>query len=134
MQKEIIISSSKREELIDITSQVEEIVKESKIKEGICVIYTPHATGAIIINENADPNICDDVLEALSKLIPAGRWRHDRIDNNADAHIKSSIIGPHATIPIKNGSLQLGTWQDCFFAELDGPRSGRKIVISIIGG
>lgn len=133
MQKEITVSSSKREELIDITPQIKDIVNESKVKQGICVLYTPHATGAIIINENADPNICDDILEALSKLIPAGRWRHDRIDNNADAHIKSSIIGSSAAIPIKDGSLQLGTWQDCFFAELDGPRSRRKIIISIIG-
>lgn len=133
MQREITISSSKRQELIDITSDIKEIVKESKIKGGICVIYTPHATGAVIINENADPNICEDVLEALSKLIPAGKWRHDRIDGNADAHIKSSIIGSSATIPIKDGNLQLGTWQDCFFAELDGPRSRRKIIVSIIG-
>jgi secondary thiamine-phosphate synthase enzyme len=134
MQKEIIISSSKREELIDITPQVKKIVKEAKVKEGICVIYTPHATGAIIINENADPNICDDIVEALGKLIPAGRWRHDRIDNNADAHIKSSIIGVSVNIPISNGELQLGTWQDCFFAELDGPRNHRRVIITIIGG
>lgn len=133
MQKEITVSSNKREELIDITSLVKEVVKESKVKQGICTLYTPHATGAIIINENADPNICDDVLEALSKLIPAGKWRHDRIDNNADAHIKSSIIGPSRTIPIKNGDLQLGTWQDIFLAELDGPRSRRRIIITIIG-
>jgi len=133
MQKEITISSTKREGLIDITSKVKEVVKESKIKQGICTLYTPHATGAIIINENADPNICDDVIEALKNLIPAGKWRHDRIDNNADAHIKSSIIGPSRTIPIKNGDLQLGAWQDCFFADFDGPRSKRKIIITIIG-
>ena len=133
MQGEITVSSTKREELIDITSKVKDIVKESKIKQGICTLYAPHATGAIIINENADPNICDDILEALKDLIPAGKWRHDRIDNNADAHIKSSIIGSSATIPIKDNQLQLGTWQDIFMADLDGPRESRKIIITIIG-
>ena len=133
MQGEITISSTKREELIDITSKVKDIVKESKIKQGICTLYTPHATGAIIINENADPNICDDILEALKNLIPAGKWRHDQIDNNADAHIKSSIIGCSRTIPIKNGDLQLGTWQAAMFMDLDGPRESRKIIITIIG-
>jgi len=133
MQGEITVSSTKREELIDITSEVKDLVKESKIKQGICALYTPHATGAIIINENADPNICEDVIEALKDLIPAGKWRHDQIDNNADAHIKASIIGSSATIPIKDNQLQLGTWQNIFMADLDGPRSKRRIIITIIG-
>ena len=133
MQGEITVSSSKREELIDITSKVKDIVKESNVKQGICALYTPHATGAIIINENADPNLCDDVMDALKDLIPAGKWRHDQIDNNADAHIKASIIGSSATIPIKDSQLQLGTWQNIFMADLDGPRSNRRIIITIIG-
>ena len=133
MQGEITVSSSKREQLIDITSKVKDIVKESNVKQGICALYTPHATGAIIINENADPNLCDDVMDALKDLIPAGKWRHDQIDNNADAHIKASIIGSSATIPIKDSQLQLGTWQNIFMADLDGPRSNRRIIITIIG-
>lgn len=125
---ELTISSTKKNELIDITSEVEEAIKKSKIKEGICYLYTPHATAAITINENADPNICDDFIEALAKLIPEGRWRHDRIDNNGAAHIKSAIIGPSEIIPIKNGELQLGQWQNIFLCDFDGPRKRRVIV------
>ena len=133
MQEEIILSTSKKQELIDITDKVSNIIKKSKIKNGICSVFTAHATAAIIINENYDPNICLDLLDALNKLVPRGIWRHDRIDGNADAHIKSAILGPSETIPIKNGKLQLGQWQSIMMAELDGPRSNRKIIVTIIG-
>ena len=132
MQEVISISTSKRQELIDITEQVEAIVKKSKVKEGICTIFAMHATAAIIINENADPNICLDLIDSLNELIPRGKWRHDKLDGNADAHIKSSILGPSETIPIKNNQLQLGTWQSPMLVELDGPRN-RKVIVSIIG-
>lgn len=112
MQEAISISTSKRQELIDITNKVEAIVKKSKIKEGICTIFAMHATAAIIINENADPNICLDIIDSLNVLIPRGKWRHDELDGNADAHIKSSILGPSETIPIKNN---------------------HKVIVSIIG-
>ena len=91
MQEEIILSTRKEQELVDITSQIKEIVKKSKVKNGLCNIYTAHATGAIIINENYDPNICLDLIDSLNENIPAGKWRHDKIDNNADAHIKAAI-------------------------------------------
>ena len=133
MQEEIILSTSKKQELIDITDKVSNIIKKLKIKNGICSVFTAHATAAIIINENYDPNICLDLLDALNKLVPRGIWRHDRIDGNADAHIKSAILGPSETIPIKNGKLQLGQWQSIMMAELDGPRSNRKIIVTIIG-
>tara|TARA_Y100000310_G_scaffold317308_1_gene370052 strand:- start:5744 stop:6145 length:402 start_codon:yes stop_codon:yes gene_type:complete len=132
MQETITISTSKKQELIDLTDKVNSIVKESKVKEGICTIYAMHATAAIIINENADPNICLDLLEALNNLIPTGKWRHDKLDGNADAHIKSSILGPQETIPIKNNELQLGTWQSPMLVELDGPRK-RNIIVQVIG-
>ena len=103
MRQEIFLSTSKKQELIDITDNVNSIIKKSKIKNGICNIFAAHATAAIIINENYDPNICFDLLDALNKLIPSGIWRHDRIDGNADAHIKSAILGPSETIPIKEG-------------------------------
>ena len=125
------VSTSKKYELVDITEQVREILKKSKIKEGICTVYTPHATAAIIINENYDPNVMDDVIEALQKLIPEGKWRHDRIDNNAAAHIKSAIVGPSETIPVKDGELMLGRWQDIIFADFDGPRSDREIFVLV---
>jgi len=127
----LTISTTKKNELIDITPQIEEIVRKSKIREGICVIYTPHATTAIIINENYDPHVMDDVLDALHKLIPEGKWQHDRIDNNAAAHIKSAIIGPSQTIPIKDSKLMLGQWQAIMFADFDGPRNKRQIIITL---
>ena len=134
MQEEFYLSTKKKQELIDITSQVNSIIKKSKIKNGICNIFAAHATAAIIINENYDPNICLDLLDALNKLVPAGIWRHDKIDGNADAHIKSAVLGPSETIPIKNNELELGRWQNVMFAELDGPRNNRRIIVTIIGG
>ncbi|MBI1935192.1 YjbQ family protein [Candidatus Woesearchaeota archaeon] len=131
--EEITLSTRKKQELIDITTQVNSIVKKSKIMNGICNIFTAHATGAIIINENYDPNICLDMIDALNKLVPAGIWRHDRIDGNADAHIKSAILGPSETIPINNGKLALGQWQALQFCELDGPRRDRKIIVTVMG-
>ena len=133
MQEIIAISTSKRQELVDISHEVAEIVRKSKVKNGLCNIFALHATAAIIINENADPNICLDIIDALDKIVKEGGWRHDRIDNNAASHIKSAILGPSETIPIKNSSLQLGTWQSPMFVELDGPRSNRKIMVQIIG-
>lgn len=129
----ITISTSKKHELIDITSQVEEIVSDSKTKEGICFIYVPHATAGITINENADPNITADIIKAVNKMVPEhDGYLHDSVDNNAAAHIKSTIIGVSKSIPINGGRLQLGTWQDIFFTEWDGPRSNRKIIVEII--
>lgn len=133
MQEIITISTSKKQELIDITDKVNSVIEKSKIKDGICNIFAMHATAAIIINENADPNICLDTIDALNKLIKEGIWRHDGIDGNAASHIKSAILGPSETIPINNGELQLGTWQAISLFELDGPRSNRKIAITLIG-
>ena len=132
MQEELILSTSKKQELIDITNKINSIIKKSQIKNGLCNIFTAHATSAIIINENYDPNICLDLLDALNKLIPIGIWRHDKIDGNADAHIKSAILGPSETIPIKNGELYLGRWQSIMMAELDGPRQNRKVIVTAI--
>lgn len=129
----ITISTSKKHELIDITSQVEEIVKNSKVKEGICYIYVPHATAAVTINENADPNIQTDIIKAINKIVPEhDNYLHDSIDNNAAAHIKSTLIGVSTAIPISNGELQLGTWQDIFLCEWDGPRNHRNVIVEII--
>lgn len=134
MQETITISTTKKQELIDITDSVNSIVNKSGVKNGLCNIFTMHATAAIIINENADPDICIDTLDALNKLVKEGVWRHDKLDGNAASHIKSTILGPSETIPIKNSKLQLGTWQSPMLVELDGPRSNRKIVITIIPG
>jgi len=129
----ITISTSKKQELIDITQEVKNIVSKSNVKEGVCFVYVPHATAGITINENADPNIQTDIIKAMNDIIPEhNRYLHDSIDNNAAAHIKSSIIGVSKTIPIKNNKLMLGTWQAIMFVELDGPRQNRRIIVSTL--
>ncbi len=129
----ITVSSTKHNELIDITDKVKDIVQKSNIKEGICYIYIPHATAAVTINENADPNIKEDILKAINKAVPEhNSYLHDSIDNNAAAHIKSTLIGVSTNIPISDNELQLGTWQDIFLCEFDGPRSQRKVIVNII--
>jgi secondary thiamine-phosphate synthase enzyme len=125
------LQTSEREQCIDISSQVDEALKKSDVFNGILNIYTPHATAAIIINENYDPNIQTDFLNCLNKQIPKGNWLHDKIDGNGDAHIKASILGPSETIPVKDKKPQLGQWQSPMLIELDGPRQ-RQIIITII--
>ncbi len=126
--EEFVLKTGRQNQIIDITAKVADIVRQSAVQEGICCVYTPHTTAAITINENDDPNVCEDILEALTKLVPAGIWRHDRIDNNGAAHIKAAIIGPSEAIPVKEGRLTLGRWQAVMFVELDGPRERRVVV------
>ena len=114
------VSSKKRQEIIDINDKIKDIAKKSEVKEGICVIYTPHSTAAIIINENYDPNIMLDIIDVMSNIAPQGKWRHDAIDGNADAHIKSAIIGSSKTIIISKGELLLGE-------TIKKPKKGGKI-------
>ena len=130
MQSEFHIRSQRKYEMLDITRQVADVVRTANLPEAICSVYVTHATAAIVINENDDPNVCEDVLDALDKLIPAGVWRHDRVDGNAAAHIKSAILGPGETIPVRDGKLVLGTWQAIMLVELDGPRD-RRIVVTV---
>src|SRR5689334_24730376 len=128
MQTEFHVRSHRKYEMLDITREVARIVADSQGKEGLCSVYVTHATAAIVINENDDPNLCEDVLDALDKLIPEGKWRHDRVDDNGAAHIKAALLGPGETIPVRNGELVLGTWQAIMLVELDGPRDRRVIV------
>ena len=127
------VSTTKKQELIDITGRINELVRKSKIKQGICSVFVRHATAAIIINENYDPNICTDLLNALNKTFPnnAG-YLHDEIDGNAGAHIKAAILGPGESIPIENGKLKLGRWQSLMLVELDGPRGGREVEVRLV--
>lgn len=127
------ISTSKFKECLDITDQVRRVVQDSGVRQGICHVMVLHATAAIVVNENADPNIGVDLLSALDRAIPdhAG-WLHDRVDNNAQAHIKAAILGPSEILPVEKGDLVLGTWQGIMLVELDGPRSKRKIQITVI--
>jgi secondary thiamine-phosphate synthase enzyme len=127
------LATESHHQIVDISEQVRRVLQESRVEEGQLTVYTPHATAAITINENADPNIGTDFQNALAKLvIEHDGWLHDRIDDNAAAHIKSALVGPSQTVPIIAGKLALGTWQDVFFCEFDGPRRDRRVIVSIV--
>ena len=127
---ELRIRTTAKRAMVDLTARVAEIVARSGLADGLCSVFVPHATAAIVINENDDPNVCTDVLDALDRLIPAGIWRHDRVDGNAASHIQATLLGPGETIPVKDGRLQLGTWQAVMLVELDGPRE-RRVLVSV---
>lgn len=127
------IRTRSRQEMLDITRQVGDLVRQSGVREGVCLVYVPHATAAVVVNENADPNVCQDILDALGRMVPEGAWRHDRIDSNAASHIKATILGPSQTVPVEDGQLVLGTWQSIMLVELDGPRD-RTVVVRCAGG
>ncbi|MCD6589708.1 YjbQ family protein [Candidatus Woesearchaeota archaeon] len=131
-REEFFVETNSHEEAINITNKIQEIVSRSGVKNGLCNIYVPHATAGLIINEDADPNVMIDLFNALRKSIPnhAG-WLHDRIDNNAAAHIKSSITSCSVNIPIIDGKPGLGTWQGVMLLEFDGPRR-RRVIVTII--
>ena len=130
MIKEIAIKTGKRIELIDLTGKVQDIVPKSGVEEGICIVYSPHTTAAVIITENADPSVQKDVLAKLNKLVPANAPEYTHMEGNSDSHIKSAVIGNSRTIIVKDGKLLLGTWEGIMFAEFDGPRN-RNILVFI---
>ena len=130
--KTIDVKSRSRCELIDITGEVAEAVKASGVKDGTVIVYCPHTTAGITINENADPNVACDILTKLSKVIDRDpEFRHG--EGNSDSHVKSTRVGASETLIIDGGKLVLGTWQSVYFAEFDGPRT-RKVHIKIISG
>ncbi len=120
--EKIEIRTSKRNEFIDITPKVSRFVERCGVKNGICFLYAPHTTAAITINESADPAVKNDILKKLSEIVPENAG-YSHAEGNADSHIKSSLVGCSAIVPIEKGSLALGTWQGVFFCEFDGPRS-----------
>ena len=128
--KEISLETHSRVEMIDITAAVQKAAGEEKIEEGVCLVYTPHTTAAVTINENADPDVPRDILAALDRAVPfSANYRH--AEGNSAAHVKSSLVGASELIIIEKSRLVLGTWQSIFFCEFDGPRS-RKVLVSII--
>ena len=128
---QINIKTSKREEIIDITDQIQQTIKDSSVQEGYCHIFIPHTTAGITINENADRNVKIDFLDILGRLIPrSGDYLHS--EGNSDSHVKASLVGFSQNILIQGGQMLLGTWQGLWFCEFDGPRS-RKIVIALDG-
>jgi secondary thiamine-phosphate synthase enzyme len=129
----IEVSTGQRRELVDITHEARSEVSRSGVREGICALYAHGATAALMIQENDDPNIPLDVLDCLAGLVPDGQWRHDRVDSNGAAHILAGLVGPSETIPIRGGQLALSTWQNVFLCDFDGPRSRRRVLITITG-
>lgn len=126
------VSTRNRTEIVDITANIEEIVRRSGITNGICVVHTVHSTAAVIVNEH-EAGLIKDIVKKVQQDFPRGaRWLHDRVDDNADAHLASSYIGPTRILPVREGRLVRGPWQNIFLLELDGPRA-RKIIVEIIG-
>jgi secondary thiamine-phosphate synthase enzyme len=119
--KELSLSSSRRNQMIDITDDIQRIITEEKIDEGYVIVYVPHTTAGITINEGADPSVQQDIIETLQRLIPENASYHHS-EGNSDAHIKASLLGSSVTVLIQKGNLVLGTWQHIFFYEGDGPR------------
>jgi len=126
------VSSSKRVEMIDITAQVAAAVRANGIQDGLVVLFVPHTTAAVTINENADPDVCRDLVMELNKIVPfEDGYRH--LEGNSAAHLKSTLVGASETILIHDGSLQLGTWQGIYFCEFDGPRR-RQLQFKVVAG
>jgi secondary thiamine-phosphate synthase enzyme len=124
MPASINVKTRSRIEMVDITSLVQKEISKSKTSDGLCLVYVPHTTAGITINEGADPAVCKDILDKLNELVPANAgYRH--MEGNADSHIKASLMGSSVHVMVENGHLVLGTWQKIFFCEFDGPRSRR---------
>ncbi len=132
MRNNIQLSTTRREELVDITTQVASVVEKSGVKQGLVTVYAQGATAATMIQENWDESVQTDVVHLLQKLIPRGVWLHDQQDGNGDSHLKAGLVGPSETIPIIDGRLGLSRWQNIFFCEFDGPRRQRQVVCTVI--
>jgi len=126
----ISIRTNNRVELIDITDRVQAIVTKSEVKDGVCFVFCPHTTAGLTINENADPSVRKDIVNALNKLIPASAG-YAHIEGNADSHIKSSLFGSSLTVFVEDSQLAFGTWQGIYFCESDGPRS-REVWVKVL--
>ncbi len=127
--KRLAIKTQAKQEIIDINERVQRVLRELSITDGVAVLFVPHTTAALTINENADPAVKEDILTALAKLVPSGpHYKH--AEGNAHAHIKASLLGHSVAIPVQDGKLQLGTWQGVLFCEFDGPRT-RELWITV---
>lgn len=128
----LTVKTRSRTELIDITSDVSQLVRKSGIEAGLCLLYVPHTTAAVTINESADPSVKSDIMMILNQIVPwEAKYRH--MEGNSPAHVKSTMVGASELVAVENGSLVLGTWQGIFFCEFDGPRT-RKIHVRLLKG
>jgi secondary thiamine-phosphate synthase enzyme len=132
VQREFRVSTRSRTEMTDITDQVDAAVREAGVQNGDVLVYCPHTTAAITINENADPSVVHDILLALDQVVPRANPGYRHSEGNSDAHCKSSLVGCSEQVLIKDGSLVLGTWQAVYFCEFDGPRS-RRVIVQVRG-
>ena len=125
------VSSRRRAEVVDITDRVQAVVSKSGVDSGLCQVYVPHTTAGVFINENADPDVMNDFLATLDRLVP---WENDyqHAEGNAAAHIKATLIGTSQTVPVRDGKLALGRWQGIYFADFDGPRE-RHFLVTVLG-
>ena len=129
---EIPLKTSHRCQMVDISAAVARIVRESGVEHGLCHVHAMHTTAGITINENADPSVVSDILNALARIFPRDAG-YAHMEGNSDAHLKSSLVGSSSTIPVANGALVLGTWQGIYFCEFDGPRS-RRAAVTVVSG
>ena len=126
----LTVKTREKTELIDITSEIQTFIRAQKITDGLCLLYVPHTTAAVTINESADPSVSRDILMVLNKIVPwEGGYRHR--EGNSPAHVKATLVGPSELVAIEKGSLVLGTWQGIFFCEFDGPRT-RKVHVRLL--
>ena len=128
---EFSIQTAREKEILDITPGVAQAVAKSGVKEGVCLVYVPHATAGIIINE-FEPKIAADYISAFDRLFPKGNWRHNEMDNNAEAHLKSAATSPGESVPVSGSRMVLGTWQRILLCEFDGPRK-RRVIVKVVG-
>ncbi|MDD5212053.1 MAG: secondary thiamine-phosphate synthase enzyme YjbQ [Sulfuricurvum sp.] len=131
--KTLKFPTSHKTQLMNITAEVKEAVITSGVKEGICVVFTPHTTGSVFLFENADPNLRRDLLLALSRVIPSEEM-YSHVGDNAAAHLKASRMGASVSIPVVDGRPIFGKWQGIFFGEFDGPRQLREVMVKVIAG
>jgi secondary thiamine-phosphate synthase enzyme len=127
----ITIATEAREQLVDVTTPVADVVARSGAGDGAVVVSSSHTTAAVTVNENADPDVARDILEGLARIVPREGWRH--AEGNADAHLKAALIGSSVTVPIRDGHLDLRTWQGIFLCEFDGPRQ-RALTVTVLRG
>ncbi len=132
MLRTLDLRTGGKTEFVDLTSRVQEIVRESGVNEGLCHVFVPHTTAGVTINENADPSVKADILMVLNKLI-SDKESYRHLEGNSPAHIKASLVGPQLTVLVSGGRLLLGTWQGIFFCEFDGPRS-RRVHVKVSSG
>jgi secondary thiamine-phosphate synthase enzyme len=127
----LALHTTERSQLIDITDRVQELVQRSGVRDGLAVVYVPHTTAGVTINENADPDVRHDLLRKLETLVPQREAYYRHNEGNSDSHVKCSLVGPSITVLIENGRLILGQWQGIYFCEFDGPRS-REAYVKIV--